>query len=112
MGLAIITFIFWAAMFSNGYAQQMLEHSERSISETYLSLGVFFFGLFILCFEILFMIKMRRGWGSSAIRIVGFTLVIVAGLFLNHHIVFTGSDRSNDRLTRNSCKIFTCKNNI
>jgi len=52
------------------------------INNSILSLGVLFFGLIILSFQMGIMIKMGKGWGTNSIRIVGITLVIISGIFL------------------------------
>lgn len=63
-------------------AQQAPSHSGRSLEELWLSLGVLGFGVLLIGFEIAVMFKVGKGWAAASIRIVGITLVIVAGLFL------------------------------
>lgn len=56
--------------------------SGKTTEEIYLSIGVLVFGLIILGFEMAVMFKVGKGWGTNSIRVVGITLVIVAGLYL------------------------------
>lgn len=63
-------------------AQQLPSHSGRSPEELWLSLGVLGFGLILITLQVLVMLKLGKGWGPASIRVVGLTLVVVAGLFL------------------------------
>jgi hypothetical protein len=55
---------------------------ERTTIELGLSLGVLAFGLLVMVLEVLVMFRTSRGWDTDSTRIVGLTLVVVAGLFL------------------------------
>ncbi len=67
---------------SASYAQQLPEHSGRTSTEIYLSVGVLLFGVLLIGLQVLVMLKMAKGWETHSTRMVGLTLVIVAGLFL------------------------------
>lgn len=54
----------------------------RSQQELYLSLGVLGFGILMAGLETVIIAKAQRGWDGAAVRVMGLTLVIVAGLFL------------------------------
>jgi glucan phosphoethanolaminetransferase (alkaline phosphatase superfamily) len=51
-------------------------------TELYLSLGILLFGIILMAFEVMVILKKQEGWNTNAIKVVGLTLVIVAGLFL------------------------------
>lgn len=51
-------------------------------TEMYLSLGILLFGIILMAFEVMVILKRQEGWNTNAIKVVGLTLVIVAGLFL------------------------------
>lgn len=55
---------------------------QRTPYETELGWGVLVFGALIIGLEITLMLRLKKGWGTQSIRIVGITLVIIAGLFL------------------------------
>jgi peptidoglycan/LPS O-acetylase OafA/YrhL len=67
---------------SESYAQQLPEHGGRTSTEVYLSIGVLVFGILLIGLQVLVMLKMAKGWETHSTRMVGLTLVIVAGLFL------------------------------
>jgi len=54
----------------------------RSLTEIYLSLAVLVFGILLLMLEVAVIFRQRQGWGSNSMRIVGLTLVVIAGVFL------------------------------
>jgi hypothetical protein len=66
---------------SESYAQHLPEHSGRASAEIYLSVGVLLFGVLLIGLQVLVMLKMAKGWETHSTRMVGLTLVIVAGLF-------------------------------
>jgi hypothetical protein len=76
--LVILTTVFA----SIAEAQQAPALSGRSIEELWLSLGVLAFGFLVIGFEIALMFRLAKGWGAASTRIVGITLIVVAGLFL------------------------------
>ena len=47
-----------------------------------LSLGLLLFGIIILGLEITLTLQIAKRWSQSSIRLIGLTLVILAGLFL------------------------------
>jgi len=54
----------------------------HSATEIYLSLGVLLFGIVILVLEVFVLLRQKQGWGVNSTRIVGLTLVVIAGVFL------------------------------
>jgi hypothetical protein len=58
------------------------KESGRTLYETQLGWAVLGFGLFAIALEIALMLRLKKGWGVQAIRIVGITLVLTSGLFL------------------------------
>lgn len=75
-GIALLTVV------NESSAQQFPEHSGRTSTEVYLSVGVLVFGILLIGLQVLVMLKMAKGWETHSTRMVGLTLVIVAGLFL------------------------------
>jgi hypothetical protein len=76
LGIALLTAV------NESSAQQLPEHSGRTSTEVYLSIGVLVFGVLLIGLQVLVILKMAKGWETHSIRMVGLTLVIVAGLFL------------------------------
>jgi len=56
--------------------------SGRSVTENLLSIGILIFGLILIALEVKVVNKSNKGWNTGSIRMVGLTLVIIAGLFL------------------------------
>ncbi|HEY3081253.1 MAG TPA: hypothetical protein VGM69_15275 [Chloroflexota bacterium] len=56
--------------------------SGRTATEVALSLGVLAFGLLVMGLQVTVMFRAARAWDTDSTRIVGLTLVVVAGLFL------------------------------
>jgi hypothetical protein len=54
----------------------------RTTAELALSLGVLAFGLLVMGLEVLVVVRTAKAWDTDSTRIVGLTLVVVAGLFL------------------------------
>ena len=54
----------------------------RTLYETQLGWAVLGFGAFLIFLEVAVMLRLKGGWETQSIRIVGITLVVVAGLFL------------------------------
>ena len=57
-------------------------YSEKTYPEVALGWGVLAFGILIIILEVLVMLRLKKGWGTQSIRIVGLTLVLTSGLFL------------------------------
>jgi hypothetical protein len=56
--------------------------SGWTTTEVALSLGVLAFGLLVMGLQVSVMFRAARPWDTDSTRIVGLTLVVVAGLFL------------------------------
>lgn len=57
-------------------------YQGRSEFETQLGWGVLAFGFLITSLQVLVMLRLKKGWGTQSIRVVGLTLVLTSGLFL------------------------------
>jgi hypothetical protein len=44
--------------------------------------GVLIFGVIVIALQVLVMLRLKKGWGTQSIRVVGLTLVLSSGLFL------------------------------
>jgi hypothetical protein len=56
--------------------------SGRSTYETQLGWGILVFGFLVIGLQVLVMLRLKKGWGTQSIRVVGLTLVLTSGLFL------------------------------
>jgi hypothetical protein len=67
---------------SSGNAADDLIIKPRSMTETYLSLGVLAFGLILVIFIVIVGFKKNTGWNQESTRVFAISVIVTAGLFL------------------------------
>jgi hypothetical protein len=83
MRLPLIALALSLMTVSDTYARQEAPTlGGRTTAELSLSLGVLAFGLLVMGMQVFVMLRTAKGWDMESTRIVGLTLVVVAGLFL------------------------------